>query len=306
MRSIPRTARDEGAPCLACGHPGSAHSTDQALALYRCRACTHMFTGVPAGHLDELYTPAYYLEEHKNWFTHPNTALFQWLYEQMERWAAGRSAALLDVGCGRGDLLKYLRSRDRRLTLVGIDVTANTAPGITFVQGDFLAQRLEQEFDVICGLAVLEHVEQPDRFLEHAAAHLRPGGLLFLMTVNNDGGFYRVARALRRVGFSAAYRRLYSPHHLHHFTNRSLRQLVERYGFRVLAQRNHNTPLSAVDVPAARPLLAGCYRLAVAALFTASAMVRDGILQTVICEKADGRLRPTMQVDMAREGSHVA
>ena len=53
----------------------------------------------------EEYTPEYYEETHRNWFANPNFALFRWIEHQLP----AEIRSVLDVGCGRGDFLKFLR-----------------------------------------------------------------------------------------------------------------------------------------------------------------------------------------------------
>ena len=49
------------------------------------------------------------------------------------------------------------------------------------------------QFDVVCSLEVIEHVEDKSVFLGSLAALLRPGGLLFLSTINRTPHSYAVA-----------------------------------------------------------------------------------------------------------------
>jgi ubiquinone biosynthesis O-methyltransferase len=51
----------------------------------------------------------------------------------------------------------------------------------------------EPLFDVVCSLEVIEHVENKQLFLESLAGLLRPGGLLFLSTMNRTPQSYAIA-----------------------------------------------------------------------------------------------------------------
>jgi len=85
-------------------------------------------------------------------------------------------------------------------------------------------------FDVITVLDVIEHVAEPDRFLAKALRHLRPGGVVCIVTPDVTSV---AARILGRRWWH------YRPAHVHFFSPRSLRTLVERLGGRVVAWRRY-------------------------------------------------------------------
>ena len=88
---------------------------------------------------------------------------------------------------------------------------------------------------------------------------------------------------------TAAYRRLYSHHHLQHYSRRSIREILVRSGFDVQEHRCHNYPLAAVDVPAAGPLVEAAYRAFVGLVFLVSDPLGLGIEHTVFCRPAAPR-----------------
>jgi 2-polyprenyl-6-hydroxyphenyl methylase/3-demethylubiquinone-9 3-methyltransferase len=105
-------------------------------------------------------------------------------------------ARALDVGCGGGLLCEALSHRDARVT--GIDL----APGMVEVArlhaaeegleidyrvaaAEALAAGAEQ-FDVITCMEMLEHVPRPQQMLATLAALVRPGGSVFVSTLNRN------------------------------------------------------------------------------------------------------------------------
>jgi malonyl-CoA O-methyltransferase len=79
--------------------------------------------------------------------------------------------------------LDYARARAAGVALVQASVSGATLP---------LAGR---SCDVVVALHVVEHLEDPDRFLEEAARILVPGGLLALATPNPAGLGARITGA---------------------------------------------------------------------------------------------------------------
>ncbi|MFQ6026782.1 MAG: class I SAM-dependent methyltransferase [Dehalococcoidia bacterium] len=255
------------------------------IPLRKCPRCTHTFTA--SEDQTETHDAEYYLKTHRNWFKHPNYGLFKFIYEQMLTLMGDHSLELLDVGCGQGDFVRFVSERNSTAKIYGIDLASNQHPGVHFIRGDFLEQDIESRFNVICSLAMIEHVADPRLFVQKASALLKPGGLLVAMTLNNDSLLYRIGRGLNHLGIKTAYNRLYSAHHLQHYTNRSLRVLMERHGYEILLQRNHGFPTKAIDVPEGHYLIEWMSRLAVWIIFMLAVPLKSGMLQTIVCRKRE-------------------
>lgn len=268
--------------CPVC-HGDNSILVERRMYLYKCDQCLHTFTVLPTKGAE--YTDDYYEKTHKDWFDNPDYRLFDFIHKETLRILVGEQVRLLDVGCGKGDFLKYVAADNSTAELSGIDLTYNEHPRIHFMKGDFLEHDLETKFNVVCSLAVIEHVNDPNSFVAKLHKILRPGGLGFIMTVNNNSLIYRVTRLLNRMGVRTAHDRLYSFHHVQHFTNKSLRILVEKNGFDVLLLKNYNNPLKATDVPADNIIVRGIYKLAVLLLFGLSFPFGAGVLQIVVCKK---------------------
>jgi 2-polyprenyl-3-methyl-5-hydroxy-6-metoxy-1,4-benzoquinol methylase len=126
----------------------------------------------------------------------PSTAWWDHKYLPLLN-ALDRSAAILEVGCGGGELLAYLGRRGFSHA-VGIDISAEQvalarARGVQAELADvfdFLRDHVAS-FGAIVAVDILEHLTR-DELVQLAPllfAGLRPGGLLLVQTANGAGLF---------------------------------------------------------------------------------------------------------------------
>jgi len=108
-----------------------------------------------------------------------------------------RDGAVLDVGCGAGQMLQLLK--DHGFTnAIGIDVSAEqvlsaTGAGLTAQVGDVFEYLRDSrsKFDAITALDFVEHFGKAEQIplFEAIYAALRPGATLLLETPNGEGLF---------------------------------------------------------------------------------------------------------------------
>lgn len=258
---------------------------DAAFSVYACAQCGHEFSALPPER-QETYTPDYFRRTHRKWFEHPNTALFKRIHAVISALARASSSTVsfLDIGCGQGDLLRYMQKAGSRTRLFGIDLVQNAEEGIVYYRGDFVSFPFAERFNAVFGLMVIEHVGDPHGFVRKITSVLKPRGLVIMNTVNAGGLLYALARMLRSIGVRGPFERLYDKHHLEHYKVRSLRTLFELEGYSVICQHTHNFPLKALDVPEGKRWLALFYRVGIACAFLLAARF-GGVHQTLICCK---------------------
>jgi 2-polyprenyl-6-hydroxyphenyl methylase/3-demethylubiquinone-9 3-methyltransferase len=108
--------------------------------------------------------------------------------------------AVLDVGCGGGILAEPLARLGG--TVTGIDLSSRNLEvarrhaqrsGLAITYRATAAETLAaagERFDLVCVMEVVEHVAEPDRFLEACGRLVRPGGGLVLATLNRTASSF--------------------------------------------------------------------------------------------------------------------
>jgi len=104
---------------------------------------------------------------------------------------SARPKSVLDLGCGRGFLLRSLQERIPGLACFGVELSQSSvdearSSGITIFDQD-LAARLplpDDSVDLAVMGEVIEHVFDPDACLEEVRRVMRPGATLIVTTPN--------------------------------------------------------------------------------------------------------------------------
>jgi 2-polyprenyl-3-methyl-5-hydroxy-6-metoxy-1,4-benzoquinol methylase len=154
-----------------------------------------------------------------------------------------QAGAVLDVGCGTGGFLYELGRRfPGDYELLGTDVAQSAldyakARGVPVLRDAFLEHDFgAQPFDAITFWAVLEHLNEPRRFLAKANALLKPGGHCFILVPN--------MRSLAARILNTRYRYIMAEH-LNYFTPATLKRFVAREaGLRLVTMKfTHFNPV---------------------------------------------------------------
>jgi 2-polyprenyl-6-hydroxyphenyl methylase / 3-demethylubiquinone-9 3-methyltransferase len=113
-------------------------------------------------------------------------------------------ARILDVGCGGGLLSEAMAQRSARVTAIDLAedlVKVAKLHGLeSGVQVDYRVQSVESlaaeqpgSFDAVTCMEMLEHVPDPASILKACATLLKPGGSLFVSTLNRTPAAFALA-----------------------------------------------------------------------------------------------------------------
>jgi methionine biosynthesis protein MetW len=163
---------------------------------------------------------------------------------------------ILDVGCGDGCLAKLLGEVSKAKEVYGIEISSEGVElaiknGVKAYQKDLQKDEFPFEDDyfdaVFCG-EIIEHIFDPDRFLQDVYRVLKSGGLCVLTTGNLASWHNRLALLLGfepygrqvstryNVGKFPIRGRFEGPEQAEHikvFTLRGLKELLRIYNFKI-------------------------------------------------------------------------
>jgi SAM-dependent methyltransferase len=206
------------------------------LGLARCRSC-HLVNTVGAN-LDEVadaYTTDYYGSASSKFVSIIERILSLSTGIRARKitraWRRGQHPnklpAVLDIGCGRGQLLRAFQSMGA--TVLGLEreeFPAYETPGnIVRVGSIGNPEYADRQFDIVILWHVLEHLEKHEELLDEITNHLDENGLLIIAVPNFS--------SLQQRIFSKYWFHLDLPRHLVHFDAKWLVKQLSNRGYAI-------------------------------------------------------------------------
>jgi 2-polyprenyl-3-methyl-5-hydroxy-6-metoxy-1,4-benzoquinol methylase len=155
---------------------------------------------------------------------------------------------ILEVGCMHGDFL--LRAAKEGYVGKGLDLSRTavahaekSTPGVV-EYGTLDATISDATVDVVAAFNVIEHMDAPHDFLEHARRVLRPGGVLILETPRQESIFHHIMFNRGRV-FAKDKNvdiGVYPGTHIFKFGNRAWRRILDDRDFELISLHGKSTP----------------------------------------------------------------
>lgn len=245
----------EACPVCRSTNTKSKYNTQECV-VHLCLDCSHLFTPQSSIINPENYSLEYYQKTHKNWFESPHFQLFDLIADEIQNYfnSTVNLAALkvLDVGCGTCQLLSYLATKYGFEDLSGIDIMNMDfcAPSnIGFYNEDFMTHSPIEKYDVILSTLVIEHIFDVRKFLTKIKSLLSPSGIAIIVTNDCAHPLYLSSRLLEKISFHQPLQRMFSSHHVNHFTKKTLELLSSEVNFTHSKTLSVPIPYNCLDIP---------------------------------------------------------
>lgn len=251
----------EDIPCCICGQKPVPYALDyNGNTIGQCPQCDLRFVS-PRPHfstlLEHVYDDKYYVEDG------PNTEALKDCEYYLDRVQALKSppGLLFDVGASAGFLLETAAKRG--WDIEGIDIQAE--------QVEYLRKKLscpihlglienlavENRYDLLTLIHVLEHTLNPAAFLLKCKALIKPGGIVYAVFPNTASLNDRIKSNMSRWHLkSRRWKHFAADHHLWFFTIPTIESLAAKIDFPILSLKTIY-PRKKIQNPLAAPLLHG-------------------------------------------------
>lgn len=219
--------------CIVCGGRLVSGSLQGLLVCERCGFITTDLE-ISEEEIKRLYSANYYNgEEYANYILDKFIIQknFKKRLKHIEKYLNNtREAKLFEIGCAYGFFLQVAGQKFDKVA--GIDISSEA---ITYARntlkmeayaGDFLAFENNEIYDVVCMWDTIEHLQSPELYIEKIYRILGNNGLICI-TTGDIGSLNARIRGQK-------WRQIHPPTHLHYFSRKTLKELLERKGFKVL------------------------------------------------------------------------
>lgn len=150
-------------------------------------------------------------------------------------------STLIEIGCSYGFFLNICKKFVKKC--IGYDITKE---GVEYASKEFELEVYCDSFlnyngekvDFICLWDVIEHLSEPDKFIEKIASVVKDGGYVALST-GDVGSLLARLRGDR-------WRMVHPPTHLFYFDKSSIYKLLKKHGFEIV-EFKHSTVYRNVD-----------------------------------------------------------
>lgn len=207
--------------------------TNEDFTIVKCSSCNFIFTNPRP---DDQSLRKYY--QSSNYDSHKTNSsnLKDYLYQKVRDYSTKKKLnyinkitkgkSLLDIGCGAGFFINYCYRNNWKVE--GMEPNLEALPYIspTIKIHSQLNTIKPNSFDIITMWHSLEHISALDKVIETAAHSLKKEGKLLIAVPNinsYDASHYKNYWAALDV-----------PRHLYHFTQESLKILLNRFGLKII------------------------------------------------------------------------
>ena len=139
---------------------------------------------------------------------------------------------VMEIGCAYGFFAEVITNDIKNLNYVGYDIVPEAIEygskqlKQNVVLGNYLEIQIDKKVSDVFMWDVIEHLPDPEKFIEKAGKELKSGGHIYITTGDIERFVPRIQKA--------KWRMIHPPSHLHYFSKRTLSKLLEKNGFKII------------------------------------------------------------------------
>ncbi len=209
--------------------------------IFRCIDCGVVFLGNDLGERDIKGLYKYYgYSAFSNHLSPVTKIRYERLLDSFERYR--KNNTIIDVGCGAGYFM--LSASNKGWQADGTEISEEAIKlaeekGQHVFKGGIMSLDLGKgKYDIATLFELVEHASNPEDIIKKLSYVLRPSGLIYITTPNYN--------SLTRRLFGNRWS-LFHKEHLFYFTDKTLKVLLEKYGFRIKMIRTENISLMEIS-----------------------------------------------------------
>jgi len=231
--------------CRICGSTNidSYHKDLNDIEIFKCCHCEVQF-------MNPQYTNEYladyyskYTKEESEW-DEPLSYGHSYYMSLVEKYTS-QKGSILDIGCGKGHLLK--QAKKRGWETFGYDVDCDSVDyfskkhNIKMFCGDF--EKINwgaNRFNLVSMHHVFEHLKNPLSYLEIINSILLKEGILFMVLPNIKSLSSIIKFRLEKLGLRKKHVGKYydTSHHLFYYEPKTLTEILKKQGYKILHVRS--------------------------------------------------------------------
>lgn len=181
-----------------------------------------------------------------NAYIHPFINYYQETRSDLLPYLPAGLKSLLDIGCTKGYFGATVK-KERGCRVVGLEINLSEAAEARarldrVIEGDIFAADVDEMFDCVTCLDVIEHFVEPESFLQKVKTFLYDNGHLVLSIPNV--GHWSVVEDLIAGRWDYAPAGTVCISHLRFFTKKTIEKMLGDNGFRIVHAGEETTPLT--------------------------------------------------------------
>lgn len=218
-----------------CNICNSSNNINIYRGIIKCKTCTHCFADISIDYddLKKIYKKNYFFgEEYLNYQNDKNIIIknFNLRLNKLKKYFNFKNKSLLEIGSAYGYFLNLVKNNFKHVSGVEIseDCLNFCSENYDFKIYDFLEfeNNLDGKFDIFCLWDVIEHLKDPNKYLNKINKLSNKGAFIALTTGNIESMNAKV--------FKENWRLIHPPTHLHYFSPKSIEEILNRNNFKII------------------------------------------------------------------------